>query len=604
MNIEELAVHKVEGMLHVCQKTRSYIDKNDRTPFTDGHIDVYSSNSHIKENHLGRVAIQVKGRATEKKREFPTYTTYQVSCADLRGFLKTNGVLFFLVLIDKNDLGRKKVYYSLLNPFKINYTLGRVRSDQKSVAIRFKSFPHLERQIEPLLHLALRSQDERPNLGFDPSLFSKFCEIAVYTDGELDLSRPVKLEYTTIDYSIVLRTDGGMEIPIPGEMHILPADYISRPTDLEFRCGDHVFTNPTVRRISDEYLEFQLSEGLAIVVPDSRSENGGKIHLSLQDSLSERFDDLGFFLACFSEGCYSVNEQCVKFDVATRSPDEELLSHYRYLSRLRALLLALDADPRLIVLSEITDIQSDQLSRLSDHILDNEEISVPTVEGRIVQPIGQWYLELVQFADAELGSTIVRSLFSRELSYRFAASVERMGSEASVSLVTPYEIARGERFGQTANLNLERIVEWYADLSHEPGTFVYANHMVLDLISAADSIDVRRVEFLAAARTLNDWLLVEEGPQNHNVVNRWQIDFRAGILTDDQRSKIRSMRRGLVSDATPLADQLRFCCSVLLRDFEEAECDYHLLSEGSRKALRGWPIWNLYVAPSDQFRRL
>lgn len=95
MDIEGFAVHAVEGVLLKCSRIKANIEKGDRVPLTDGHIDVYSSPSLTNENMLGRVAVQVKGRSVSKDYKFKEIESFQLERSTLEGYLHSKGVLFF-----------------------------------------------------------------------------------------------------------------------------------------------------------------------------------------------------------------------------------------------------------------------------------------------------------------------------------------------------------------------------------------------------------------------------------------------------------------------------------------------------------------------------
>ena len=77
MDTEALAVAKIQGMVARCPHLKPFVASNDKTPFTDGHIDVYSALGQKKADWLGRVSVQVKGRARSGKR--PAQIAFSVS---------------------------------------------------------------------------------------------------------------------------------------------------------------------------------------------------------------------------------------------------------------------------------------------------------------------------------------------------------------------------------------------------------------------------------------------------------------------------------------------------------------------------------------------
>src|SRR5690625_2821434 len=142
MNTEQLAVNHVSTLIALCPHLTPYISVNDKTPFTDGHIDMYSSESKTNDTIIGRVDVQVKGRTIKAARKAPG--TYRVRVADLRAYLNFSGVLYLVVNIHEKP-HKMKASYALLNPFRIDELLGGIKSGQKSVAIRLKPFPKIGR---------------------------------------------------------------------------------------------------------------------------------------------------------------------------------------------------------------------------------------------------------------------------------------------------------------------------------------------------------------------------------------------------------------------------------------------------------------------------
>lgn len=128
MNVEKAAVNKLESLLLECTHLDPYIDTNDRTPFTDGHIEIYSSESREKRNFIGKVSVQVKGRTIPKSGKWGP--SISISRVDLDGYLKDGGVLYFVVFIDPRTRTRKP-FYTNLSPYRIRDILGNIPAAQK-----------------------------------------------------------------------------------------------------------------------------------------------------------------------------------------------------------------------------------------------------------------------------------------------------------------------------------------------------------------------------------------------------------------------------------------------------------------------------------------
>ena len=111
--IEKAAVRAVEEYLDSCPRLNSFLKDNDKTPFWDGDVFVYKTNSLTNDNFYGRVPVQVRGRKSS--------TSYiLVKRKEAEAFRTDRGCLFFKALIQNNpsaymeDLGDAIYNISLL----------------------------------------------------------------------------------------------------------------------------------------------------------------------------------------------------------------------------------------------------------------------------------------------------------------------------------------------------------------------------------------------------------------------------------------------------------------------------------------------------------
>ena len=153
------------------------------------------------------------------------------------------------------------------------------------------------------------------------------------------------------------------------------------------------------------------------------------------------------------------------------------------------------------------------------------------------------------------------------------------------------------------NLNLTKIVEYYNHIQKHEESLDLAGQMVLRLIKAADSLPIRKLEFLQSASSLNEWLISQSNEQFVHLINRWQIMARQNVLTRDIQENIRQLRsspfseyEGNYADHESLRVKIRFACSVLLEDKKEADFCLQKLDNSDQKLIQTWPIWSLYQA--------
>ncbi|MEO9246808.1 hypothetical protein ABDK96_03850 [Citricoccus nitrophenolicus] len=590
MTVEQIAVHKIKGLLLKCPHLDARIDENDRTPFTDGHIDIHSSTErHTNETFVGRVDVQVKGRSTEKKLK-----VFSIGRKDLEGYLKLSGVLYFVVSIDKKS-GKRTALYALLNPFKIHGILRDMKPGQHEVSVPLKKLSNQPNAIENLLKVAYRTRSESPETGWDPMLSERIEGFTLYTDRPWDMDSPLLLDDSEMDYSLVAKTEGGMEVPVDWGVHILPASYVGEKTDWVVCSGEHCFQSPVRRRLDKNSFELKLSEGLTFRYTFAEDSRTGSISLTLRDSLSGRRRDIGFLLNCLDQASFTINGQKADHAVNDLEGEDELRAHYRYLDRLHELLSKLGVNVDLVSVTDITEKQSDQLKGLYEVIIEGKELAQDIEHaGRIRQPIGPWYIELLCLQGAKEGTWRCLNLFERDIGQQFAMSIENEPDHYESFLVTPYEVLQDDELPFMLNLNLPRIVDAYAALPENPKTFSLANNMVLRLIKASDVVQSRKNEFLTPAEALNEWLIPKQADEPHHQVNRWQIAARTRNLSPEERQDIRALKREAGRSTATGAPQIEAACAILLGEAEDVEFSLKQLDDAQLQVMCTWPIWSLW----------
>jgi hypothetical protein len=590
MNVELQAVTKIVSMVAKCPHLEPVIDSNDKTLLTDGHIDVHSSDSHSKATFEGRVNVQVKGRKLSGHMKPPR--TFAITKTDLLGYLKNQGVLYFVVFVNPKT-HESLPTYSLLSPFKIQQLI-REMGSQKQIGVRLKLLPSDPSRIEDIVRLALKSADEKPSMGIDLRQLEDLSRITVYTDGSLNLDAPVRLTRADYDFTLVFETSGGMVISVDEELVITPPEYVGEVTELIVTSGDFVFLNPTRRRVGMDTVELELSEGLKMQSSSTEQTSTGSLLLTMRKTLRERFNDIGFYLACLDGEAFSIDGVENRLEVATVKDLQDLREHFEYLRTLMSLCGHLGVDASLVDLEPLEGNRGRQLVGLHGVMIGGEEISDAHHEtGRILQPMGDWSLQLLVVQDSAEGKWLCRDLFDPKLGQQFVMSGEDEAGEPFIRRVTPYEIVEREHLPFTLNLHLDNLVSAYKDIFEYPVAANYANATVINLISAADIVPIRKVEFLNAAATLNDWLVSKEGNLPYHLINRWQIAARTEQLTREERFAIRSLKAQASKHEIDQPLLIETACAILLRDEEETAFCLGRLDETQLAMLQDWPIWGL-----------
>lgn len=113
--IETLSVNAVKNSIVTSEYLDEFIADNDKEPSWDGFIYIYKNKNKTKNDIIGRVPVQVKGKFS---REFSKDTIkYSVSVTDLKNYLN-DGIFFFVVYIQKQSFNTH-IYYAALSPMEV-----------------------------------------------------------------------------------------------------------------------------------------------------------------------------------------------------------------------------------------------------------------------------------------------------------------------------------------------------------------------------------------------------------------------------------------------------------------------------------------------------
>lgn len=586
---ETRAVSYVNTLVALCPNLAPYIEDGDRTPLTDGFIDIYSSNKKTNATTVGRVDVQVKGRTLKKGKVTPK--NYRISVVDLRAHLNLSCVLFLVVNLEENS-ANAEAWFVILNPFRIERILSRIKPDQKTVAVDLKRFPEEAERIEEIVKLAESMKSQDPTQTVDPEVLERITEFDLRGIGVLDLEKPVFLNVEKDDFMIVAKTEGGLRIPLSGDFEILPGEYLGEPFEATVSSGGVDFTNPVRCRVDEETVEFFLGENLRWVVASRQSSVVSSLTIHLSDVLSDRLRDLEFYVSCIESGELAINGNRVPMGTTDDANAEELRQHLGYLRRLDALLKELGADTALIQLSDIGEMVSIRLGAIYRYLVEGAPLAVDRRDrGRVFQPLGDRGLELLVIEHD--GEQRLLDTFASPPQYVMIELGKNPGGERVSWQVTPYEMLSAHDMVRTLNLHLDSIVDHYKALEQSAHAVSLANETVLRLVLAADHDDKRRRELLEGAKHLNEWIISMNGALPLHQVNQLQITARQRELTEEERDSVRTLRRQAIRENGANSLQMELGCALLLGVREDIADVVSQLPSEQMAEFRSWPLWNL-----------
>lgn len=592
MSIEQAAVDAVSRHFSRIERVELEAASNDRTPFTDGHIDLYETES-VKPGFLGRIPIQIKGRVW-RKGVFPEDYGFSMPLVDARAYLKLGGVIYFVALIGRKD-DQEAVYARMLSPSWLRRFVLEEGAKVTST-VRLRKIPEDERGKLSLLSFALEARKETEPIAFDPVLFDPETPLTIFSPNALRLDQPLELEYTrknTQDFSLFGRTREGLLASVDGEFTILPPDYVEHYMNASLKAGGVVFDSPRGRRIDVDTFRIILSECLTIDVTMGGEVTTGKVNLAESGSLASYLPCLEFFVAALEDGQLEIDGKALRFEKDQFDRTEALHARKRQLTRFKSVFDALDVDGRIITIDCLDERSRRELDTLYRGLVSGDR--VPASEsnsGRIAVKVCGWTIELMCTYHSDDDSWSLENMFSSDSRMAVATTEKSEDGGEVAHLITPYDLLDRDSFGKTLNLNLNNLVPRYEALPERTPRNEYATRTLLELIAAADITVLRRDELLQAASSLCSWLLSSSPDSGICRINEWQISARLGGLSEDERREVYAMMvEGEVASYSRAV--VGFACAILLGDSAAVSHWENQLSEEDLALLEGWPILNL-----------
>lgn len=595
VDVEKRATIAVEARLTLCPHLVSYIDTNDRTPLTDGFIQMYGSLGRKNDDMTERVDVQVKGRTVRTK--LPP-ASFRMERPELESVRKHGTVLLFVVHVapDGSYVGDPR--YAILAPVNVDIYLSEMKKGARGFAIPLRDLPEDPASIESIVAIASRTRNQRFFVGSGGDFLERIDSFRVHSATELRFDGPVVLSPWSGDFAVEAVTLEGVVVPVPGVLEILPASYTERTLDVTVRCGGVVYRDATIRQVDVEHHELRLSEALTLrlKVSGGRFETAS-VSVGLADNLAQRARDIEFFLALSAEKCFMLDESSFPFSFTDRGNHDELRQIKARVDSLIAFLDLLHIDASLIQLSEVTDDQLAQLDYLRK--LWSSEDDTTTADqkmrtGSLHLELGRWWVALVALPNETSGDYVVLDPFNPTNREKFRLYRTDEGGEPTLADATIYETVPRDELHRILNLNLSVIADAYQSISDAPTAHWLANQTVLRLLHTADNCPDRREEFLGAAERLNAWLEEVEGATTPARLNQYQIKARRpGGLSPADKTAIRALRREILTSPSRWSTVHEAGCAILLEDADELDDCLSRLNTEQQEELEGYPIWAL-----------
>lgn len=126
---ERAAIHAVSDYLDRFDKFEPFISESEKTPITDGYLNIYNNERHKVEDFFAHIHLLVKCGSSVKDNYLNVNREY------LQGYMRLGGLLIFKVIL---TLDSPKILYTILTIGKIDDLL---KQSNKSFTIGLKELP-------------------------------------------------------------------------------------------------------------------------------------------------------------------------------------------------------------------------------------------------------------------------------------------------------------------------------------------------------------------------------------------------------------------------------------------------------------------------------
>ncbi|MCG3088504.1 hypothetical protein [Sporosarcina cyprini] len=555
----------------------------------DGHISVYKDNSLKKSSLLGRVPVQVKGKAVEKFSSLQTkYSKLELD--DLRNYYNEGGVIFFVCEVMEN--GNVEVFAKILLPLDLKALIDGY-GQQQTTTINLNHVKDLK-TLTAICNHFLKEQRRQPvgHIGkhsFHSRKYEKF------TVSRISFA-PSKEQSTFVNHEMYFYgVDDGIEFPIglmkfeefanEGTTYIeingvlTPYHYkLSELRETDEIILEHSFLishNRKTKSVRFKLLNFYTLESYQKV-------------LSLLEKI-EQDKSVSMF-----DGSIEITD--LKWDDGDYAEIEEGITWLRNMTRVYDKI----GIPHDYVSKGTYENLNDYLQSLTEAFIDGNYDSViknyPSDIGMLYIRLGEDHI-LTFYSPNEvekLQSVAGESFKDKEISLRFDESLEQFK-------ISPFLLVDPEGLLTAANVTLELVKDSFKPDSHVYNKFTYqkTNQFCLECLNAYDK--TKLVDYLYLVETIYDHLLankISEGDYSIAAINYYQTLYRKDkVLSENKLQHIVEIKENPenVEDI-----MLRLCCNVLLQNVLESKYYFNKLNSKQTEDFLTFPIYTLYQQLVDE----
>lgn len=594
--IEQWGIDAVGVALSHTDTLCRYFKENDKTPLRDGSVIIYKGKNRSKQNIIGEVNIQLKGKLATEEKLKKENISYSVEINDLIKYKENSGVIYFVTLINRHEPRQYVVFYETLTPRKIrNYI--KSKEQQKTCKINLKRLPQGKHEIQTIF----LSFFEESKLGdVDPISLDELSSIKdnIKISASVTQFLPEGSKPSPID--VLLNNELLWTAKIPNHPIPIPIDLGTR-TELTLILKEGL---PSILVNGERYDNYLLIThnrnntiykfGKSTTLETPNNSKGIKIKFSLSGLLSERIKDLNFIISLIETREIRVDgKDVLKLgEIISDNPiDLEetkniLEFHKRIDSFWKSLKVKDDFDIGKI------DINSSlsELDLLMKSMNGKEPVHIDTEEN---QP---YYLLRKEVSNFKI-LLFLESIDQKNNLYNIynyfdhteTVKIRRNNTE---NISSKYSALNSDDYIELSNIDFSDILPSFKKvISLNNRVYDPANYDLLNLLLAYDKHEDHPAFILEIAKNIAGWLLEEGGevlPYEFRIINYLQTIKRERELTDEEDKKLYQ----IVEKSENLMNKLG--ANLLLENYKVARLQFGELKDEEKVSFKSFPIYRFW----------
>lgn len=554
------------------------IHMNDKTVSWDGNIIYFKNKKPTVTGNEFLIPVQVKGKEYKTLPD-KNRISFSVETVDLKNYLKNEGIIFFVIAIEKCSY-RTKMFAKILLPIDLVGIMND-KEEQGSITIHL-NYIETVKELEEICSFFNENRPKQSYINiqnFNPKS-EDMSEFTVSILPSKYRNPAIAIVKNRMKYLYLKK--GNLEIPL------VATDFItSTEGKIKIKIDEEVNQEYTVKRIFSAASTTLL---IGKVVEVNYLEDEGQIKISCRDCSNINFQnvyEIAKMIVAFFIGQKIIIEN-LQLDESNvnqikSSFSKEFVEYYKQVIKVGNMLDDLKISKSLFTTKEILDAEN-VLHFLKMALLDNQIVTLPVHKancGIVNQIVGKKIL-ILEYEIVQENRYIVRDYM-------------RDGKRISL-------------FGETIDYEQILLNNYFALLNNDVGVVIFDEQSLLDAMSKIMVAEVpylinlflkfleaydkgkKRRMLMIAEKLFN--ILEEKATSDDEllIINKFQIIARKRKLKENEIEEILPIKYS--------ANCLARCCACILLG-QKMEFEMHLkkLSEQEKVELYSWPIMSLL--PSD-----